>query len=336
MPSSWSHLDLDQSFPAAVEWEWDNELHYIAEPDPRTHDITFKIHICGQTERACFDLAFPIYLKGSPGLTYIRILIDPSSLDSFAYILNPTSPDGVQKKLNCNTVRLGFQLKSQRKLTVLAPTSTVDPIAPSRSQSGTVLDAIRMLSRVTSCGVYVETSKLSAPSLQTLAAAVNQGSLKPFPYQHDLASMFAGTGARTIQLGHRENDAPPSYDETESSPVPPTNRKKRVRSRTQDESSNPLALILSKLDAMQLALAVVQTELKATQDENSQLQKRVTAMQNDIEELQGENDLLDAKVIELRNNQDHLDRKVDAIDVYEVGDDFKKNILNDIAARLLD
>ncbi|UZP43365.1 hypothetical protein NXS19_011181 [Fusarium pseudograminearum] len=94
-----------------------------------------------------------------------HIIIDPSSLESLIHTFDPTIPSAVHKKLNCTSVQLGFRLKPGRNLVIIPPTSANALLAPTRVQSGKVLDAIRMLSGITSCDVYVEASKLAEDGL---------------------------------------------------------------------------------------------------------------------------------------------------------------------------
>ncbi|PCD21529.1 hypothetical protein AU210_016489 [Fusarium oxysporum f. sp. radicis-cucumerinum] len=335
--SSSLNQDIDQCVPAAIEWEYGQQLHHIAEPDPRGHNITLDIRFCAETSCTLFKLYFPIYLKGFANLSQICILIDPPSLESLTYTFNPTIPDAVRKKLNCKTVRLGFRPKPERNLVIIAPTSANEPLTPTRAQSGKVLDAIRMLSGVTSCGVYVEASKVPLSALQVVSEAVNRGHLKPLSY--DLNSMFGGIGGKTIQFSAHQNDAPPpSYNEAESQSAP-CNPKKRLRQNSQASSTDFLASILAELKELRIAHSLIQSE-------NARLKERLEAVESDVEQLQGDNhhasmklESVDGRLLELDENLEGLTQRVEAIEEYNQDSDdktkLKNEIIDEIATRLL-
>ncbi|OBS16275.1 hypothetical protein FPOA_12539 [Fusarium poae] len=342
MPSS-PNEDIGQCIPAAIEWKYDKQQHHITEPDPRGHNITFDIRFCAQTSCALFRLFLPIYHKGFDHLSQICILIDPSSLESLTCTFNPTIPDAVRRKLNRKTVRLGFRLQPEKNFVIIAPMSANEPLAPTRAQSGKVLDAIRMLSGSTSCGVYFEASKVPLSALQAVSEAVNHGLLKPLAY--DLASMFSGAGGKTIQFSAQQNDAPPpSYNEDESQ-LTVSNPKKRLRPNSQAASTDLLASILAELEELRIAHSLIQSE-------NAQLKERVKAVESDVEQLQGDNhfyhdasmkvESIDDRVLELDENLEELSHRVEAIEEYnqdvcnkaKLKDEIKDEVIDEIATRL--
>lgn len=334
--SSSQNQDIDQCVPAVVEWECDEQLHHIADPDPRGQNITLDIRFCAETSCTLFTLYFPTYLKGFLNLSQICILIDPLSLESLTYTFNPTIPGAVRKKLNCKTVRLGFRLKPERNLVIIAPTSANEPLSPTRAQSGKVLDAIRMLSRVTSCGIYVEASKVPLSALQVVSEAVNRGHLKSLSY--DLTSMFGGTGGKIIQFSAHQNDAPPpSYNEDESQSAQ-SNPKKRLRQNSQAASTDLLASILAELKELRIAHSLIQSE-------NTQLKERLKAVESDVEQLQGDDyhasmklESVDDRLLELDENLEGLTQRVEAIEEHNRDSDdkakLKEEIIDEIATRL--
>jgi hypothetical protein len=341
MSTSSSCLDIDQTTPAVVEWEWNDATHYLATPDPKIDDIILRIRFCDETSCALFELRIPINLKGVDGVSNIFIRIHPSSITSFDFTFAATAPDTVQGKLNCTALRLGFQLN--RNLNVLVPIAAKEPLSPTRAQSGKVLDAVRILSEATSFGVYVEASKLPKTKLQSISDAVAQARLKPLHYQDDLASMYLGTGAKAVDLSAQVNDAPPSYDETEPPPpMAPINERKRQRVGSQDGPTSQIALIWA--------------ELRETQKQNQQLQQRVTALEKEnrdlkreVEQLQTDDhntadmlEELDSRLLELQDDHEYLDKKVDFIQEHGVDSDaidsfidkVKNRVLDDISTRL--
>ncbi|KAF0640968.1 hypothetical protein FPSE5266_03275 [Fusarium pseudograminearum] len=111
-----------------------------------------------------------------------HIIIDPSSLESLIHTFDPTIPSAVRTN-NCTSVQLGFRLKPGRNLVIIPPTSANALLAPTRVQSGKVLDAIRMLSGITSCDVYVEASKVPLSALRVISDAVDYGRAQRITYR---------------------------------------------------------------------------------------------------------------------------------------------------------
>lgn len=298
------------------------------------------MQFCAETRSALFKIYFPIYLKGFASLSQICIIIDPSSLDSLIYTFDPTIPSAVRKKLNCTTARLGFRLKPGRHLVIIAPTSANAPLAPIRVQSGKVLDAIRMLSGITSCGVYVAASKIPLSVLRAISETIDRGHLRPLPYQ--LTSMFCGVGGKTIQLsGHQNNAPPPLYDndnnEDQSQSALP-NPKKRLRQNSQSSSTDLIGSVLAELKELRIAYSL-------TLSDNAQLKKRLEAVESDVEQLQGETHHTSMKlesvgdtVLELDENLEGLAERVEAIEESNHDSDnkaiLKDEIIDEIAMRL--
>lgn len=357
--STSSCLDIDETVPAVVEWEYDNATHWLARPDPKIDNITLKLRM--NESRALVELSFPINLKGVNSLSVIIISVPPSSITSFDSTSVTIVPDAVQEKFHSPVTRLSFQVN--KSLQLLAPVAVKEPLAPTRSQSGTVLDALRILSDVTSFGVYVEASKLSKAQLQYISDTVSQSRLTPSHDQHDLASMYRGTGAKVVNLSPHVQDAPPSYDETEPPPpAPPINERKRRRVDSQD-GGNEIARIWAELKARNEQDRLVQQELSTLRQENrslkqdlDQLRQQVTTFRNDfsilqrdVEQLQGQDtqnsvvlEGYDTRIVELRDDLEDLDAKVDSIQEHrdENGvaqsflDKVRSDVYDDIVTRL--
>ncbi|KAF5667201.1 hypothetical protein FHETE_5904 [Fusarium heterosporum] len=354
-----SCLDVDVTVPAVVEWENEDVTHYLARPDPKVDNITLKIRI--NDSRALVELRLPINLKGVNSLSVVIVSVQPSSIASFNSTSVSTVPEAVQDKFSGPITRLNFQVN--KCLEMLAPKAIKEPLAPTRSQSGIVLDALRTLIGVTSFSVYIEAAKLSKSQLQYISDAVSQSRLTPSHDQHDLASMYRGAGAKIVHLSSQIQDAPPSYDETEPPPpAAPFNEKKRRRVDS-EHGDNDIVRIWAELKARDERDRLVQQELSALKQENrslkedlGQLRQQVTTFHNDlstlkqdVEQLQGQdtqNSLVlegyDTRIVELRDDLEDLDAKVDSIQEHrdENGvaqsflDKVRSDVYDDIVSRL--
>ncbi|KAM0354888.1 hypothetical protein ACHAPU_000725 [Fusarium lateritium] len=352
-------LGVDATVPAVVEWEYEDVKHYLARPDPKVDNITLKIRI--NDSRALVEILFPINLKGVSSLSVVIVSVQPSSIASFESTSVSTVPDAVQDKFSGPVTRLSFQVN--KCLEILAPVAVKEPLAPTRSQSGIVLDALRTLADVTSFYVYIEASQLSKSQLQYIRDAVSQSRLKPSHDQHDLASMYRGAGAKIVNLSPQTQDAPPSYNETEPPPpAPPINERKRRRVDSQD-GDNEIIRIWAELKArderdrlVQLELSTLKQENRSLKEDLGQLRQQVATFHNDlntlkqdIEQLQGEdtqNSLAlegyDTRLVELRDDLEDLDAKVDSIQEHrdENGvaqsflDKVRSDVYDDIVSRL--
>ncbi|KAF5549834.1 hypothetical protein FMEXI_4086 [Fusarium mexicanum] len=346
-------LDVDETTPAVVEWEHDGATHCFAKPDPKIDSIMLRIHLSELS--ATVELRFPMNLKGVEGISPVAVSIDPSSITSFDFAFASTAPEAVQEKFKCPVVCLKFE--TNKNIRLFVPTAAKEPLAPSRTQSGKVLDALRKLSATTSFGIYVDATKLSKAELQSISDAVKQTRLASF---HDQP---ANTETKVIDLSPQD-DAPPAYDETGSPPpAPPTNERKRRRISSSDEARDELAQIWAELKARSERDRLVHQELSALRQENSslktdldQLRQQVTtfredfsSLQRDVEQLQGQDkhsaDVLegyDTRLVELRDDLEDLDAKVDSIQEHrdENGvaqsflDRVRSDVYDDIVTRL--
>ncbi|KAF4998625.1 hypothetical protein FGRMN_2951 [Fusarium graminum] len=352
-------LDVNVTVPAVVAWENDDVTHYIARPDPKVDNITLKIRI--NDSRALVELRFPINLKGVNSLSVVIVSVQPSSIASFNSTSVSPVPDAVQDKLSGPVTCLSFQVN--KCLEILAPVAVKEPLAPTRSQSGIVLDALRAFADVTSFNVYIEAAKLSKSQLQYINDSVSQSRLTPSHDQYDLASMYRGAGAKIVNLSPQVQDAPPSYDETEPPPpAAPISERKRRRVDSED-GNNEIIRIWAELKARDERDRLVQQELSALKQKNlsfkeelGQLRQQVTTFHNDlstlkqdVEQLQGQdtqNSLVlegyDTRLVELRDDLEDLDAKVDSIQEHrdENGvaqsflDKVRSDVYDDIVSRL--
>ncbi|KAJ4259537.1 hypothetical protein NW762_007466 [Fusarium torreyae] len=353
--------DVDLIVPAVVEWESDESIHYLAKPDPKIDDILLRIRF-NEGAYARFELRFPVNLKGVDGVSAISLFIQPPAIISFDFAFATAVPDAAQEKFNSATTRLRFRMNTSPQ--ILAPAAAREPLSPSRAQSGSVLDAVRMLSGVTSLGVYVEATKLPKAQLQSISDAVDEARLKSWCVQDDLASMYYGTGAKFINFSAQHQDAPPSYDATEPPPPgPPINERKRRRAGSQDEGGSQIAQIWAELKMRDERDKQVQQQLTALKEENLGLRQDVQKLQQeiitfrkdfrdlqrDVEQLHGEDkhttDVLegyDTRIVELRDDLEDLETKVDSMQEHReengVAEAFlekvRSGIYDDIVTRL--
>lgn len=358
--TSTSCLDIDEAIPAVVEWEYDGVTHQLARPDPKVDNIILRTRL--NRLSALFELRFPINLKGIEGVSAVTISIQPSSITSFEFSSTTTPPNVVKDKFGGEVTRLSFRINSTAQ--ILAPVVAKEPLAPARSQSGKVLDAIRMLSDATAFIVYIGDKKLSNEQLQSIHDAVNQGGLTPFRGQSELASMYHGTGAKIVDFVTRVQDAPPSYEEAEPPPPPPPFiEKKRRRVDSDSKDSDAISEIWAELKArserdrtMQHELAdlkqenmSLREELKAIREQVTTFHQNLDTLKQDVEHLQGQDkhntDVLegyDTRLVELHDDLEDLDAKVDSIqdhrDENGVARDFldkvRSDVYDDIVARL--
>ncbi|GKU21788.1 unnamed protein product [Fusarium langsethiae] len=342
-PTPSSCLDIDETVPIVVEWEYDGATHYLAKPDPKIDNITLKTRL---SESALFELRFPVNLKGIEGVTSITMSIDPSSITSLEFAFATTVPDAVKEKFNSRINRLVFRIDKPAQ--ILAPISAKEPLAPARAQSGKVVDAIRTLSAARAFIVYIDDKKLSNDQLQSIRDAVNRGGLTPFRDRNDLASMYNGTGAKLVDLIPQIDDAPPSYNETEPPPPPPPiNEKKRRRVDSEGKDSDAISEIWAELKARDERDRAVQHELSDLKQENKSLREELDQIH--VEHLQGQDkhnaDTLegyDTRLVELRDDLEDLDAKVDSIQEHRdengVARDFldkvRSDVYDDIITRL--
>ncbi|KAF4344559.1 hypothetical protein FBEOM_1457 [Fusarium beomiforme] len=344
-------LDVDETTSAVVEWEHDGATHCFTKPDPKIDNIMFKIHL--SASRALFELCFPMNLKGVEGISTVTISIDPSSITSFEFAFASTAPDAVQEKFKCPVACLRFQTNKHIRLFV--PAAAKEPLAPSRTQSGKVLDALRMLSAVTSFRIYVDATKFSKAELHSISETVKQNGLTPLRNAQALESTSHSSETKVIDLSPQE-DAPPAYDETGSPPpAPPINERKRRRISSPDEARDELAQIWAELKARSEKDRLVHEELSTLRRENQslrtdldQLRQQVTtfredfsSLQRDVEQLQGQDkhdaevlEGYDTRLVELRDDLEDLDAKVDSIQEHRdengVAQSFLDRVRNDV------
>ncbi|PNP83707.1 hypothetical protein FNYG_02924 [Fusarium nygamai] len=267
-----SSLDVNSTTPAVVAWRWNDTTRFLIGPDPQIRDITITTRF--DSQETLFDINIPIRLKGIKTGTFLIVRVLPPSIASFDFIEAPSLPDEVRDKFHSSTLLLDFRLNQNPKLIVSIEAE--EPLAPLRTQSGTVLDALRELANVTLFSVYIRNSATSKAHLQKIRQAISEG-LSLF-IQDDLTTMFRGTGGKVVTLPSLTQLPPPCYDETEPPPPPaPIYDRKRPRKDDREERDDDIALIWARLEMIQTRHS---EELHALRDENRDLKQEI----NDLRE----------------------------------------------------
>ncbi|KAF4945690.1 hypothetical protein FGADI_11743 [Fusarium gaditjirri] len=277
-------LDVHFTTRAVIEWQSDNELdrttRILAKPDPKVSSITLTPRF--DSKCSLFDIHIPLKLKGLDNTSDITLRACASSIISLDLVKN--SPVSGEVKQEFKSPALGLRFQLNRHLDILVPTPALEPICPAgRARSGIVLDAIREFSRATAFTIYIE-SRNASPKLQSVSDAVSQGLFKTScSSRFQLASMYAGLGAKIVQLGEDEMLAPPSYEETEPPPPPPPidpkPDRKRPRQDTATERAEEIALIWAELQMLKQAKDTDGKRIAFLEKENQELRETVAKLQ---------------------------------------------------------
>jgi translation elongation factor EF-1beta len=280
MPTS-PCLDVHFATHAIIKWESDKTTHVLAKPDPKVSSITLMAHF--NSTNALFELHIPIKLKGLNNTSDITLRACASSIISLDLVKNPTVTAEVEQELESTALGLRFELNCQ--LDILVPTPVIEPICPGgRARSGLILDAVREFTRATTFSVYIE-ARDAPPTLQSISDAVNQGLFKSYrSSRFQLASMYAGLGAKIVRLDADNTLMPPSYQETEPPPPPPPiddkPDRKRHRQDTQTERADDIALIWAALQSLQQAKDTDIRRITALEMENQKLRQDLDKLQD--------------------------------------------------------
>lgn len=267
-----SSLDVNSTTPAVVTWRWNDMTRFLIEPDPQIRDITITTRF--DSQETLFDINIPIRLKGIKTGTFLIIRALPPFISSFDFIEAPSLPDDVRDKFHSSTLLLNFRLNQNPKLIVSVEAE--EPLSPLRTQSGTVLDALRELANVTAFSIYIKNSAASKAHFQKIRQAVSEG-VSLF-IQDDLTTMFRGMGGKVVTLSSPTQLPPPSYDETEPPPPPaPIYDRKRPRKDDSEERDDDIALIWAKLEMIQKRHS---EELYALRDENRDLKQEMNDLRD--------------------------------------------------------
>ncbi|KAF4426582.1 hypothetical protein F53441_14118 [Fusarium austroafricanum] len=259
-------FNVQHTTRAVMEWQFDNATRILAKPDPKVSSITLMTRF--DSRCAFFDVRIPLKLKGLDTTTDITLRACASSITSLDLVKNPIVPNEVEQEFESTALCLRFQLSCN--LDILVPTLALEPPCPGRARSGLVLDAVREFTQATVFSIYIEARDAPSPELHSISDAISRGLFKPPPNRrYQLASMYAGLGAKVVQFPVESTIAPPAYDQTEPPPPPPPiepkNDRKRPRQDTQTERVDDIGLIWAELQM-----------LKKAKDEDS---KRIEALE---------------------------------------------------------
>ncbi|KAF5986387.1 hypothetical protein FBULB1_2450 [Fusarium bulbicola] len=281
-------LDVHFTTRAVIEWQSDNEsdgtTRILAKPDPKVSSITLATRF--DSKGSLFDIHIPLKLKGLDNTSDIALRACASSIISLDLVKNSPVPSEVEQEFKSPALGLRFQL--HRRLDILVPTPALEPIRPAgRARSGVVLDAIREFSRATVFTVYIE-ARNASPKLQSVGDAVSQGLFKATcNSRFQLASMYAGLGAKIVQLGAGDTLEPPSYEETEPPPPPPPidskPDRKRPRQDTVTERAEEIGLIWAELQMLKQAKDADGKRIAFLEKENQELRETVAKLQERYE-----------------------------------------------------
>lgn len=343
--STSTHLHLDSTAPAVIEWEVDNTIHYLTDPDPRNTHVTLESRFLGEDSGA-FKICIPIQLKGVDCNTHVTIIIHPDIIDAIEPETFAVGPAPVHKKLICSVICLRFHLS--QPLQIVVPVAAAEPLHPKRKPSGDVLDAVRSLARVTALSVYVSDNELPKAKLNAVCKAISQRQVKLLPRQDDLASFYGGSGAKIIDFSA---DSPPSYHELEPpppmAPIIKTNGGKRRRAHDRNNSDE----VDSRIDAIWAELIQMRKEKARDEDAHHQihqLQARVEQLEKDKQDMRQE---LDDLCSQLQNateaveacetNMLEMQQRIDELEEQQYGNhvvdsDAEDRIAETVTDRVLD
>ncbi|KAF5553531.1 hypothetical protein FMEXI_2370 [Fusarium mexicanum] len=232
-----SEINPQISTAAVVAWRSRDTLKYLAEPDPKRRNLTFRT-------RSDKDSSF------------------------FEIFLAPV-PQPVRNKLISQV--LGFDFKLNENVTVLIPLQTKEQPMQGRTQSGVVLNNVREISHVASLSVYIDYSASCEAQLNSIRNAPNKGCYRSAcNRQLDLQSLYNGQGAQIARFCTEPGQVPrtqleqlPAYDEVASSSSnTAAQKRKRPRVEPHGQESGRTSLEAEGLQALNERMAAF--ELRQT------------------------------------------------------------------------
>ncbi|KAG6995993.1 hypothetical protein FOFC_07591 [Fusarium oxysporum] len=349
-------VNINNTTPAVIGWQWNDAACSLTEPDPKFSDITLTTRF--DTTCSLFELSVPIKIKdirlkddkgGENSISTLLLRICPSTVDTFSFASTTTGPESTRPKFTSYVTRLDFRLN--KSLDVLVPTNAQDPLIPARAYSGVVLDAIRQLSNATPLSIYVQDTVLSNKDLQCLSDAFNQGLFKSVrSSQHALASLYGGNGAKIIRLSAQTGQSPPPYREiTPPPPSAPIYNKKRSRQDSQNERDNDIAQIwavLAKIKERDTRNEALENENRCLRKEIEELRERVAVLEKQkddnehVEAQTNDNTMalvdVDVELADMREDIRELKDKADSVERGELAEMVKHDVLEYMRVRLFD
>lgn len=348
---------VDVTAPAVLEWESNNAIHYLSEPDPpRANTLKFKIQFLDESRfsdedaSSLFRLCIPVRLKGVDSDTHIILPIESESIFSFDIEMFPTAPLGARRKLHCSTICLRFQL--DRPLDVIVPTSATVPLQPKRTASGKIIDALRSLSCTTAFAIYLPDKDLPKAKAQAIHNALSQSATRPPVSYHDLPTLFNGNGGKILGMTEclGDGDSPPTYDQVEPPPpMAPIFDGESKKRRRMDEAGNSddipsqFSAIWARLDEMQKEKPKYEEQISQLQDQVEQLKADNQALRNELDDFYKKDERtvhaleqFEDNVSHLRIDLDELEDVVKTINENGLSDDAEESILNSLTDRFLE
>lgn len=347
-------INIHNSTPAAIGWQWNDALHSLTEPDPKYNIITLTTRF--DTTCSFFELSVPIKLKdvrlkedkaGDNSISALLLRVCPSIVNTLSLTSIATPPEAMRKKFTSPILRLDLRLS--RNLDVVVPSNAEEPIVPSRAASGVVLDAIRQLSNTTSLSIFVQDAELFHTQLHSISNAFSQGLYKSVRSgQHDFVSLYGGQGAKIIHLSAQTGQLPPPY--TESTSPPPsavTYQQKRPRRDSHDDRDNAMSQIwavLANMKERDTRMEALENENRRLKEGMEELQERLALLETQkdderrVESQTAENTAelvnIDLESMEIRQDVDELKMKADAVERGELVDTVKNDVLEYMRIRL--
>ncbi|CCT76222.1 uncharacterized protein FFB20_13590 [Fusarium fujikuroi] len=356
-----SEINPQISTAAVVGWPSGDTFKYLAEPDPKQSTLTFKTRV--DETVSLFEIWVPMYLKltdkKAPKLSSLILSIPLSTIETFSFQVLATVPQPVRGKHISQVLGLDFKLNEN--ITVLIPLYTKEQPMQGKTQSGAVLDNVRVISQMTSFSVYINHTASHEADLNSIRNAMNGGRHRLTRKRHlDLQSLYQGQGAQIACLTP-QSDELPAYDEVPSSSLDTTTQKRkrprrelidherkggyvgkgktRLEKALDDQKRGPGPGVSMAASAGQ----TVEKGIKTAQKEIKDLRRRIKTAEQEIEALQRQNDNIDfegydAKLWEVQQEVKELDETCSGINDNMVTQenlrDFGEDLRQDIGRRI--
>ncbi|KAI3573033.1 hypothetical protein IWW34DRAFT_584496, partial [Fusarium oxysporum f. sp. albedinis] len=119
-------VNINNTTPAVIGWQWNDAACSLTEPDPKFSDITLTTRF--DTTCSLFELSVPIKIKdirlkddkgGENSISTLLLRICPSTVDTFSFASTTTGPESTRPKFTSYVTRLEFRLN--KSLDVLVP-----------------------------------------------------------------------------------------------------------------------------------------------------------------------------------------------------------------------
>ncbi|KAF5579021.1 uncharacterized protein FSUBG_13671 [Fusarium subglutinans] len=266
-----SEINPQISTAAVVAWRSRDTLKYLAEPDPKRRNLTFRTR--SDKNSSFFEICIPIYLKRTENKntqpSSLILSIPLSTIDTFSCQVLAPVPQPVRNKLISQVLGLDFKLNEH--VIVLTPLQTKEQPMQGRTQSGVVLDNIREISQMASLSVYIDYSASCEAQLNSIRNALNEGRYRSAcNRQLDLQSLYNGQGAQIARFSTESEQLPrtqleqlPAYDEVASSSSnTAAQKRKRPRVEPHGQESERTPLEAESLQALNERMAAF--ELRQT------------------------------------------------------------------------